>query len=161
METVANRSACRHVTIAVQTSRPTEFIDITDRIERLIADAGLRCGFVNIQSLHTTAAILINEHEPMLLWDFTAFLEALAPRTARYRHDDPEARTVNLTPGERSNGHAHCQALLLPSSVLLNVVDGALRLGCWQRVFLVELDGPRTRQISVLAVPSDASEAGR
>jgi thiamine phosphate synthase YjbQ (UPF0047 family) len=40
----------------------------------------------------------------------------------------------------------------LPTSACLNVVDGRLALGCWQRVFLMELDGPRTREVSVVAV---------
>ena len=66
-----------------------------------------------------------------------------APRDGRYRHDDPAVRTVNLTADERPNGHAHCRALLLPTSVCLNIVDGRLQLGRWQRVFFVELDGPR------------------
>jgi secondary thiamine-phosphate synthase enzyme len=65
-------------------------------------------------------------------------------------HDDMSARTVNLAPGERPNGHAHCRALLLGSSVLLNVASGSVQLGRWQRVFLVELDGPRTREVSIL-----------
>ena len=61
-------------------------------------------------------------------------------------------RTVNLAPGERANGHAHCHALLLGSSASLNLAEGRLQLGCWQRVFLVELDGPRVREVSVLAI---------
>ena len=63
----------------------------------------------------------------------------------------PTVRTVNVTDGERPNGHAHCRALLLPSSACLNVTGGRLALGRWQRVFFVELDGPRERDISVLA----------
>ena len=58
-------------------------------------------------------------------------------------------RTVNLAPDERANGYAHCRALLLPTSALLNVAEGRLQLGRWQRVFLVELDGPRVREVSV------------
>jgi secondary thiamine-phosphate synthase enzyme len=58
---------------------------------------------------------------------------------------------VNVAADERPNGHAHCRALLLPSSASLNVVDGRLQLGTWQRVFLVELDGPRDREVSLLA----------
>ena len=57
---------------------------------------------------------------------------------------------VNVTPDERINGYAHCQALLLGPSASLNVIDGKLLLGRWQRVLMVELDGPRAREISVL-----------
>lgn len=151
METLTPVSACRHTTrILLRTAQPTQFIDLTDRLEALVADAGLRFGIVNVQSLHTTTAIVVNEHEPLLLADFQALLEATAPGDSAYRHDDTAVRTVNLTDAERRNGHAHCRALLLPSSACLNVVGGRLLLGRWQRVFLVELDGPREREISVL-----------
>jgi secondary thiamine-phosphate synthase enzyme len=148
METFTSASACRHASIHVTTAHPTEFIDLTDRLQGLVADA--RFGILNIQTLHTTTAIVVNEHEPLLLTDFEGLLESAAPDDRRYRHDDATVRTVNVTDAERRNGHAHCRALLLPSSACLNVVKGRLLLGQWQRVFLVELDGPREREISVL-----------
>ena len=152
MELLALESSSQCTTFAITTYRPTEFVDLTERIEAVIAETGLRQGVVNIQSLHTTAAIVVNEHEPLLLTDFAALLDRSAPRNVGYQHDDEAQRTVNLAPGERANGHAHCQALLLGTSVCLNVVRGQLHLGVWQRVFLVELDGPRRREVSVMAV---------
>ena len=151
------RSACRYATIHVTTTQPTEFVDLTDRLELLVANAGFRFGILNVQTLHTTTAVVVNEHEPLLLADFRSLLETAAPRDGRYQHDDLTVRTVNMTDAERPNGHAHCQALLLPSSACLNVVQGRLRLGQWQRVFFVELDGPRERDLSVLIV----GEAGQ
>lgn len=150
METLAPISLCRHTKIRIATERPTEFIDVTDRVEALVAEAGIRFGFVNIQTLHTTTAIVVNELEPLLLDDFATLLESAAPNDASYRHDDVNARTVNVTADERINGHAHCRALLLGTSVCLNVIDGNLVLGRWQRVFMVELDGPRSRDVSIL-----------
>jgi secondary thiamine-phosphate synthase enzyme len=151
METLTPVSACRHTTrIHVSTAHPTQFIDLTDRLDALVADAGLRFGILNVQTLHTTTAIVVNEHEPLLLADFQSVLEAAAPGNGPYQHDDAATRTVNLTDAERPNGHAHCRALLLPSSACLNVVGGHLLLGRWQRVFLVELDGPRDREVSVV-----------
>ncbi len=152
METLTPTIACHHASIHITTVQPTEFIDLTDRLERFVAEAGLWSGILNVQTLHTTTAIVVNEHEPLLLTDFQALLEAAAPGEGRYRHDDPTTRTVNVTEGERPNGHAHCRALLLPSSACLNVTKGRLLLGRWQRVFLVELDGPRERDISVLVL---------
>jgi secondary thiamine-phosphate synthase enzyme len=157
METLTPASTCHHAAIRFSTTRPTEFIDLTDRLERLVAEAGLQSGILNVQTLHTTTAVVVNEHEPLLLSDFHALLEAAAPMEGPYRHDDPAARTVNVTDAERPNGHAHCRALLLPSSACLNVKGGRLLLGQWQRVFFVELDGPREREVSVLAM----GEAGR
>ena len=152
METLAPASACKHTRLQIDTDRPTQFVDITDEVEAFVAASGVTHGLVNIQSLHTTTAIVLNEHEPLLLSDFSTLLARTAPRAYWYRHDDLETRTVNLTPDERANGHAHCRALLLGASASLNIVDGRLQRGCWQRIFLVELDGPRTREVSVLVM---------
>jgi secondary thiamine-phosphate synthase enzyme len=152
METIASTPIAKHVRFTITTSQPTEFIDLTVRLSAIVAVAGLRSGIVNVQSQHTTTAILVNEHEPLLLDDFAAVLERTAPADAGYAHDDPALRTVNLIDEERPNGHAHCRALVLPTSACLNVVRGTLHLGQWQRVFLVELDGPRDRHVSVMMI---------
>jgi secondary thiamine-phosphate synthase enzyme len=150
MEAVVPTRGFGHAHIRIATDHPTQFIDLTDRLEALVAQSGIRFGFVNVQSLHTTAAIVVNENEPLLLSDFADALERSAPTRAVYRHDDLAVRTVNLTADERVNGHAHCRALMLGLSACINVIYGRLHLGAWQRVFLVELDGPRDREISVL-----------
>lgn len=150
MQTLAPTSTYRHTRFRITTERPTEFIDLTERLEALVAEAGIRFGFVNVQTLHTTTGIVVNEHEPLLLADFAMLLEKAAPLDAGYRHDDLSVRSVDVPADERINGHAHCRALLLGPSACLNVINGTLQLGAWQRVFLVELDGPRTRDISVL-----------
>jgi secondary thiamine-phosphate synthase enzyme len=75
-------------------------------------------------------------------------LERWAPVCARYRHNDLDARPA-APADERPNGHAHARALLLGASVCLNVTHGTIDLGDWQSIFLVELDGPRRRAVSV------------
>jgi len=150
METLAPTSTCRHTRIRIATARPTEFIDLTDQVQALVADLGMATGLINVQSLHTSAAIVVNENEPLLLADFASLLQWTAPLGFSYRHDDESARTVNVAPGERRNGHAHCRALLLGTSVCLNIADRRLQLGRWQRIFFAEFDGPRSREVSVL-----------
>jgi secondary thiamine-phosphate synthase enzyme len=157
METLVRPSMCQHTTLRVPTVCPTEFYDLTTHLEAFVSDAGIRTGLINVQSLHTTTAIVVNENEPLLHADFASLLDRTAPTDAAYRHDDTTVRTVNVTADERTNGHAHCRALVLPSSACLNIVDGRLRLGRWQRVFLVELDGPREREISIMVI----GEGGR
>ena len=152
MQTLVPAAICHHSRIRVATKEPMEFIDLTARIEALAAEAAIHTGFVHIQSLHTTTAIVLNEHEPLLLADFGTLLDRTAPRDAPYRHNDPNARTIPVPPDERPNGHAHCHALLLGSSASLNLAEGRLQLGRWQRLFLVELDGPRDREVSVLVL---------
>jgi len=150
MEAVVPTRGFGHAHIRIASDHPTQFVDLTERLEALVAQSGIRFGFVNVQSLHTTAAIVVNENEPLLLTDFAAALERSAPAGGIYRHDDVTVRTVNVTADERVNGHAHCRALILGSSACINVIYGRLHLGAWQRVFLVELDGPRDREVSVL-----------
>ena len=150
MQTVSPSPTCCHTTIRVNTGHPTQFIDLTPDLEAFAAASGIQSGLLNIQSLHTTAAIVVNEYEPLLLTDITRLLERLAPVNVIYRHDNITLRTDNCVLTEPPNGHSHCRALLLGSTVAVNVFNGQLQLGRWQRVFLVELDGPRTRDVSVL-----------
>jgi secondary thiamine-phosphate synthase enzyme len=150
MQTVASSPTCRHTTIRIETEHRTQFIDLTSDLEAFVAASGMQSGLLNVQSLHTTAAIVVNEHEPLLLTDIAGLLERLAPAHAVYRHDDITLRTANCALVEPPNGHSHCRALLLGSTAALNVIDGRLQLGRWQRVFLVELDGPRARDVSLL-----------
>ena len=157
METLAPAFVYRHTKVRISTEHHTEFIDLTQSLEEFLADSGVMTGLLNVQSLHTTAAIVVNESEPLLLEDFDVLLHEIAPDAVRYLHDDETIRTVNLNPGERPNGASHCKALVLGTTVCLNVVDGRLQLGRWQRVFLVELDGPRSRDISVLLMGEAAS----
>lgn len=149
MDTFTTACACSHVRLCLHTTRQTDFIDLTGDLERAVAAAGVQVGVVNVQTLHTTTALVVNEYEPLLLDDFREVLEWTIPRAAAYRHDDL-ARRRDVPADEPRNGHAHCRALLLPTSAGLNVVDGRLVLGRWQRVFLVELDGPRRREVSVV-----------
>jgi len=152
MATLAPAFIYRHTRVRITTERSTEFIDLTDSLEELLAESRVVTGFLNVQSLHTTAGIVVNEGEPLLLEDFQVLLEKVAPGEGPYRHDNEDERTVNISPGERPNGASHCRAVLLGSSACLNIVDGRLLLGRWQRVFLAELDGPRAREISVLVI---------
>jgi len=138
--------------ISLFTEEPTEFIDITPDVQAFVSESGVTNGVVVVYAAHTTAGIAINEAEPLLLDDLRRLLEQFAPRGAAYQHDDLSIRTVNLEPNERANGHAHCQRLLIGASESIPVVDGVVQLGRWQRVFFVELDGPRPREIRLQAL---------
>ena len=133
-------------TLRVASRHPIELIDITDPIAELVCQANLWNGQVLLLSRHTTAAVRIQEDEPLLLEDLRDFLARLAAPNAHYRHNDFRVRTQHMHPDERPNGHAHCLQLLLGSSESVPVLDGELALGTWQRVFLIELDGPRTNR---------------
>ena len=131
-----------------------EFLDCTDRLEELLQHSGIQAGFMSIQSKHTTAALLINENEPLLLSDMKRTLERLAPQQEAYLHNDFSIRTVNMQDQEDRNGHSHCKAIFLPTSQVLNIVQNRLDLGKWQRIFLLELDQAKTRSVSVTILGS-------
>lgn len=136
-------------TLEFQTKEVFDFIDFTDRVEEFIKESQIKNGFLNIQTLHTTASLFLNENEPLLLKDFRNHLEKLSPKSLNYHHNDFSRRTVNVCDDECMNGHSHCQALHLPSNLTLNIIDGKLQLGQWQRVFLVELDKSKLRKLQI------------
>jgi secondary thiamine-phosphate synthase enzyme len=144
-------SRLRRLTFATQ--QPIQFLDITEAVSDLVRASGLREGVANVFSRHTTAAVCIQEDEPLLLEDLRDFLQRSAPAEAHYRHNDFRVRTVHMHDDESPNGHAHCQQIMLGTSESVPVAEGELLLGTWQRIFLVELDGPRTeREVIIQAL---------
>lgn len=124
--------------------------DLMAGLKEAVARSGIRNGFVTVTSQHTTTAIVINEHEARLLEDVKRFLTRLIPPGDRYLHNDIALR--DCPPDEPENAHSHLAAMLLGSSEVIPLADGALGLGQYQSVLLVELDGPRRRRVRVQVV---------
>lgn len=121
-------------TLSLRSTAHVELIDITERVaEALPADAD---GVLFLVTPHTTAALLINEHEEGLLADIRAWLDRFVPRQGSYAHNRVD-----------DNADAHLRAIVLGSSLIVPVEEGKVVLGRWQRIFFVELDGPRDRQV--------------
>ena len=139
----------RAYTLSLESRKAPEFIDITEQVREYVKESGVQTGCVIVFSKHTTAAIKINENEPLLLQDMEKFLERLAARNTYYQHNDFAIRTVNMTEDECPNGHAHCQHLLMGTSETIPIINGTLPFGQWQRIFMVELDRPRPRQVLI------------
>lgn len=135
--------------VALRTDRRRQFIDLTDLVAERVRRSGVEVGLASVQVRHTTAALVVNEDEELLRGDLDALFERLAPADATYAHDDMTRRTAP-EPDERRNGAAHCKSVLLGSFETLQIVGGELQLGRWQRLLLVELDGPRPREVSIL-----------
>jgi secondary thiamine-phosphate synthase enzyme len=127
--------------------------NITPEIAAMLRISGIQNGTVTIQSKHTTLGVQVNEDESGLnIFDFPDILGRIAPKGRPYVHDDLTVRTENLDPDhpERPNGHSHCRALFLPTSVVLVIQNGTLCLGSWQSISVLELDAPReNRQLKV------------
>ncbi len=126
-----------------------EFLNITEAVKKVIATSKIKHGSVLIYSMHTTAAIIINEHEPLLLRDLVCSLDRWAPKDNYYRHNDFPVRTVNMHEGECPNGHSHCQHAVLGASETVPIFNGKMLLGEFQSIFMVELDEPKPRNVCV------------
>ena len=137
------------IVFSIPTAEPIEFIDLTDHINEHLRRENIRDGAVTVFSRHTTAAIKINEAEELLLEDFKHFLRRLCPVDHSYNHNDMSRRKPPIAIDERPNGHSHLMHLLLSTSETIPVSDSCLALGTWQRVFMIELDGPRSREVMV------------
>ncbi len=136
----------------VKTKCAPEFIDITDWVAECVAESQIANGFVVVYSKHTTAAVKINENEPLLLDDMAGFLEKIFPRDHSYQHNNFEIRTVNMNENESPNGHAHLQHLLMGTSETVPVMDGQMQFGTYPSIFFIELDHPRLREVLVQIV---------
>ncbi len=134
-------------TFAIQTEKGPQFIDITERVQKVTEEAGLQNGFAVVFCKHTTAAIRINENEPHLIEDMEHMLQEMVPSRRDYAHY--RYAHAFSTNGERPNAHSHCQQLLLGASEAVPIERGQLVFGQWQRIFLVELDHGRDREVVV------------
>lgn len=151
--------------LRVRTAGEFDVIDVTADVEKAVLTAGIEEGYALVYSRHTTFAILLNERESGLLVDAGRLLRGLVPERNGYLHDDFDIRTENLVPDEPPNAHAHLRHMLAGrNSEYVPVAEGALALGTWQRIMLVEFDRPRDREVLVQvcgiptgAVPADGS----
>ncbi len=128
--------------LEINTKSRVELIDITDRIEKIVKKSGIDNGIVLVYTKHTTTALIINENESGLIQDIIDTLNKLVPTNVNYRHNVVD-----------DNADAHIRAVLLGNSLVIPLVNSSLALGTWQRIFLVELDGPRSRTIYVKVIP--------
>ena len=134
--------------IEIKTKKQLEFIDITDAVKDVVERSGVKDGMVCVFSPHTSASIMLNHDENMLIQDMTRILYKLVPIDERYSHDMFELTKERSSDG-RSNAHSHCKNMILGVSATLPVSNGELLLGAKQNIFFVELDGARKRDYHV------------
>jgi secondary thiamine-phosphate synthase enzyme len=138
----APRSGVLVQRLDIETTKRVEIRDLTETVQEILRNAGVDAGLVTLSSMHTTTAIFVNEPQTALLEDMEQLFERLAPRAEDWKHNDPRYSDC-----DRQNADAHLRAVVLGNSVTLQVAEGALTMGQWQRILMAELDGPRTRQL--------------
>ena len=125
--------------ITLQTMKPREVINITSQVKAAMDKSGFRDGIILVSTLHSNAAIIVNDEEPGFLEDLEAWLNQLAPARDDYKH---KGRF-------ESNSSVHFQSLLLHHQEIVAFAEGRLDLGPWQFVLFVELDGLRPKRILI------------
>lgn len=122
--------------LTIETRKKREILDITDAIDGVLRrGAGRGSGLCFVNVLHTTAALATADLDPGTDLDMLDAFEAMVPHL-RYRH-----------PHNPEHVPDHILSTLIGTGLSVPYEDGALILGTWQRVILVELDGPRRRQL--------------
>jgi len=129
----------------VESKKSTELIRVTDEVRRAVQMSGLKNGIVNVFTLHTTTAITINEDDVKLEEDIARFMVKLVPEDDSYAHH----RFFRKDGRMAVNAYSHIRASLLGANVSLPLQDGSLVLGSRQNIYLVDLDGPQTRGLTV------------
>lgn len=120
----------------------TQIENVTKRVQEAVGETGLRDGLATVFIRHTTASVMIIEDEPGIRADTKAIWERLIPADARWQHN-------TRNPGE-DNAHSHLRGHLQGPSVTVPFADGALLLGTWQQIVVVDFDTrARTRDLVV------------
>lgn len=130
-----------HATASVRTGAKLAVVNVTDEVRRALRATGVRDGIALVSVPHTTCGICVNEDEAGLKADLgrmAAMITAGVEPPGGFQHDRID-----------NNARAHLTAVLIGSSAMIPVADGDLVLGTWQSVFLLEMDGPRSRTLRV------------
>ena len=129
-------------TIMVKTNERTDLVNLSDDIRGFAKSTGVKDGYVQVSSLHTTAGLIVNEWQDALLADVKSLAESIVPRDTYYKHNDPEHSDC-----DRHNADSHLRIVVLGHSVSVPIEKGELVLGRWQSVILTEFDGPNQRKV--------------
>ncbi len=123
--------------LIVKTKKKREVVDITGQVEEIVGGEKMKDGLVNVFVTHTTAALTTADLDPGTDLDMLDAFEKLIPKL-NYRHPHNPAHVPD-----------HILSSLIGTSLTLPVENGKLVLGTWQRVVLIEFDGPRERRVVV------------
>jgi len=122
--------------ISLSIREELDLVDITEEVLSFVRECEIESGICLINSPHSTTAIIVNEHESGLMKDFLRKVREEFPRGAGWQHDRVD-----------DNANAHLASVFLGHSKTLPIRHGRLERGTWQNIFLLELDGPRTRRV--------------
>lgn len=117
-----------------------QLIDITEKVEKVVLESGIRDGLCQVFVPHSTAAIILTENETGLKEDWFKVLRKLVAGFD-FKHNRID-----------NNADSHILSGILGQGKTLVIKDGRLIRGTWQQIFLAELDGPRERKVIIKTI---------
>ena len=124
---------------SISSKKKHELIDITDKVAKVVNTSDVEDGVCVVFTKHTTTGVIITENfDQGIKEDILELLEKLVP-AGGWKHDKVDA-----------DADAHIKSAILSPSISIPVVEGRMNLGRWQGIYLVELSGPRERDIVVM-----------
>jgi secondary thiamine-phosphate synthase enzyme len=132
----------KSVHIRLEMRGDTQIENVTKRVQEALGETSLRDGIATVFIRHTTASVMIIEDEPGIRADTKAIWDRLIPADPRWQH--------NTRNSGEDNAHSHLRAHLQGPSVTIPFSEGALLLGTWQQIVVVDFDTrARTRDLVV------------
>ncbi len=124
--------------IHIATQKMSQFVEITNQVNQIVAESGVSNGVCLVCVPHTTAGITIQENaDPDVIHDILLWLDRVVPRSqSGFRHAE-------------GNSDSHIKTCLMGNSVSVVIENGRLVFGTWQGIYLCEFDGPRTRSVHI------------
>ena len=123
--------------ISVKTNARTQMVDITSQVQNAVRQSNIKNGLVQVFSMHTTAAITINENaDPAVETDILNAINKVIPWDDHFKHME-------------GNSAAHIKVSLFGPSEIIPLESGSLVLGTWQGIYFCEFDGPRNRRVNI------------
>ncbi|MBU0586748.1 secondary thiamine-phosphate synthase enzyme YjbQ [Candidatus Micrarchaeota archaeon] len=123
------------------TKERVEFLNITDKVQKVINESKIKEGIVLVNPMHITSAVIVNDNEQGLISDFKRVLEKLVPYNSQYAHNVGE-----------DNAASHIWRQLIGHQVVMPITNGRLDLGTWEQIFYCEFDGQRRKRVLIKVI---------
>ncbi|HET9575405.1 MAG TPA: secondary thiamine-phosphate synthase enzyme YjbQ [Nitrospira sp.] len=134
--------AVKTVPLRIDMGGGTQIENVTKLVQDALAGAKLTAGIVTVFVKHTTASIMVIEDEPGIRADTKTFWDRAVPADPTWQH--------NTRNSGEDNGHSHLRGQLQGPSVIVPFANGALTLGTWQQIVLIDFDTrARTRELII------------
>lgn len=125
--------------VSFSTKGEIEFVDLSNKIQEIVAAANVKNGIVHVFAPHATGILILTENDDALLNDLKVFLEELAPKHKNCSHP--------------SNAYAHLRSALFQPDRTLPIINGNVEFGTWQSLLFVETDVyPRKRTVIIQVI---------